>query len=109
MSGNGRTRVAFPPRDPGAQPERTWFAWRRTTLSFVVVVALAARVALVERSALAVVAAACGALAWLAMLRVTQRRIRALSRAQPEAMGAAEVRGTLLSVLALIVVGVILL
>lgn len=98
-----------PARDPGAQPERTWFAWRRTTLTYAVAVALAVRVAVVEGSALAVLAAALGALAWLGLLLTAHRRIRRLSEARPAAMGATEVRGTLASLLVLIGVGVMLL
>ncbi|MBO8193121.1 DUF202 domain-containing protein [Streptomyces oryzae] len=92
-------------RDPGAQPERTWLAWRRTTLSCAVSVALAARVALAEPSGLAVVAAGLGALAWVGLLVTAHRRIGALAQARPGTMGAAQTAGTLLCVLVLIGVG----
>lgn len=107
--GTGAREGAGPARDPGAQPERTWFAWRRTTLTYAVAVALAARVAIVEGSALAVMAAALGALAWLGLLVTAHRRIRGLAQARPAVMGTAEVRGTLASLLVLVLVGVMLL
>ena len=93
-------------RDPGAQPERTWFAWRRTTLTFAVAVALAARSTLRDGTAATVLAACVGALAWLALLVTAHRRIGALSVPRPAAMGARELGGVLLPVLVLIVVGV---
>ncbi|UNS96202.1 DUF202 domain-containing protein [Streptomyces tubbatahanensis] len=97
------------PRDPGAQPERTWFAWRRTTLTFAVSVALAARVAVEQRTGTAVAAAAVGVLAWLGLLLTAHRRIGALSGARPSPMGAAQVMGTLVCVLVLVVVSGVLL
>ncbi|GAA2632396.1 DUF202 domain-containing protein [Streptomyces axinellae] len=95
-----------PVRDPGAQPERTWFAWRRTTLAFAVAAALAARSALRDATAVPVLAACLGALAWLALLVTAHRRIGALSGTRPAAMGAREVGGVLVPVLVLIIVGV---
>ncbi|MGP3988779.1 DUF202 domain-containing protein [Streptomyces sp. 3N207] len=92
-------------RDPGAQPERTWLAWRRTTLTCAVSVALAARVALAQPSGPAVAAAALGALAWVGLLITAHRRIGGLSRARPGTMGAAETLGTLVCVLVLVGVG----
>ncbi|MBO8185577.1 DUF202 domain-containing protein [Streptomyces spirodelae] len=94
-----------PPRDPGAQPERTWLAWRRTTLTCAVSVALTARVAVERPSGLAAGAACLGALAWIGLLVTAHRRIRRLSRPRPETMGAAETVGTLACVLVLIGVG----
>ncbi|WP_369201534.1 DUF202 domain-containing protein [Streptomyces sp. PU-14G] len=104
-----RERDEPAPRDPGAQPERTWFAWRRTTLTFAVSVALAARVAVEHRSGPAVAAAACGVLAWLGLLLTAHRRIGVLSAARPAPLGAVQVMGTLVCVLALVVVGGLLL
>ncbi|WP_405803123.1 DUF202 domain-containing protein [Streptomyces sp. NBC_01187] len=103
---HGEPEPGDPVRDPGAQPERTWFAWRRTTLAFAVAAALAARSALRDGTTVAVLAACLGALAWLAMLMTAHRRIGALSSARPAAMGARELGGVLLPVLVLIVVGV---
>ncbi|MDJ1134400.1 DUF202 domain-containing protein [Streptomyces iconiensis] len=108
MSAEDGPRVPHP-RDPGAQPERTRLAWRRTTLTCAVAVALAVRVAVVRGTAVAVLAAALGALAWLALLLGAHRRIGRLAETQPVTMGAAEVRGTLICLLVLIGVGVMLL
>ncbi|MBE9499337.1 MULTISPECIES: DUF202 domain-containing protein [Streptomyces] len=94
-----------PPRDPGAQPERTWLAWRRTTLTCAVSVALTARVALADPSGPAVAAACLGALAWVGLLVTAHRRIRALSRSRPRTMGAAQTMGALACVLVLVGVG----
>ncbi len=67
-------------REPGAQPERTRLAWRRTTLSFAVAAALAVRSVLArDAGPAAYVAAALGVLGWLALLRLAHHRIRALS------------------------------
>ncbi|ONK15410.1 DUF202 domain-containing protein [Streptomyces sp. MP131-18] len=78
-------------RDPGAQPERTRLAWRRTTLSFALVVALAGRgVATAEgaRGAGALLVATT-ALLWVAFLALAHHRIRTLTaHRQPPPAGA---------------------
>jgi hypothetical protein len=89
-------------RDPGAQPERTRLAWRRTTLTFTLVMVLAVR-ALVETGgaagAAAVVAAALGALLWVAFLVLAHRRIRALPAARPAVAGRGTVLGSAAAVM----------
>lgn len=111
MSGSGGTAE---PRtgDPAAQPERTRFAWRRTTLTFAVAVALAVREALYGSSGVSATeaaAAAFGALAWLAFLVLAHRRIAAMEADRPAAMGAAAVAAAALCTLAVATVGVVLL
>jgi uncharacterized protein DUF202 len=66
--------------DPETQPERTRLAWRRTTLTFTLVVVLAGRkVALADDGrGLAVVVVALEALLWVAFLVLAQLRIRGL-------------------------------
>lgn len=98
--------------DAGAQPERTRFAWRRTTLTFAVAVALAVREALYGGggpSANEAVAAAFGVLAWLAFLVLAHRRIAAMRADRPAGMAPWTVRVTALCTLAMATVGVILL
>ncbi|WP_129838760.1 DUF202 domain-containing protein [Streptomyces sp. RFCAC02] len=70
-----------PPTPPGAQPERTRLAWRRTTLAFAVVVALAAREAL--RTGRGWVPAALAALLWVGFLALAHRRLLALTARRP--------------------------
>ncbi|HET6636763.1 MAG TPA: DUF202 domain-containing protein [Streptomyces sp.] len=73
---------------PGAQPERTRLAWRRTTLSCAVAAALAVRSVLArDAGPAAYAAAALGVLSWLVMLRLAHRRIRALSEGAPAGDG----------------------
>jgi hypothetical protein len=98
--------------DPAAQPERTRFAWRRTTLTFAVAVALAVRAALYGgdgASAPEAAAAAFGVLAWLAFLVLAHRRITAMREDRPAVMGPGTVRTAALCTLAMTTVGVILL
>ncbi|UCM87024.1 DUF202 domain-containing protein [Streptomyces marincola] len=76
-------------RDPGAQPERTRLAWRRTTLAFALVVALAARGAATadEGRAAAAALVAGTALLWVAFLVLAHRRIHALAARRPRPAG----------------------
>lgn len=99
-------------RDPAAQPERTRFAWRRTTLTFAVAVALAVREAVYGSggpSAVEAAAAAGGVLAWLAFLVLAHRRISAMAAQRPAAVGPAVVPAALVCTLAMALVGVVLL
>ena len=99
-------------RDPAAQPERTRFAWRRTTLTFAVAVALGVREAVYGSggaSAIEAAAAAVGVLAWLAFLVLAHRRITAMAPERPTAMGAGVVQASALCTLAVAMVGVVLL
>lgn len=93
---------------PGAQPERTRLAWRRTTLAFAVAAALAVRSALQDPSPGAYGAAALGALGWLAFLVVAHRRIRALTDHDPTATDGRTVRAAVLCVLTLTAFGAVL-
>jgi hypothetical protein len=98
-------------RDPGAQPERTRLAWRRTTLSFALVVVLAARGLVVEGGArgAALVAVAVTALLWVGFLGLAHRRIRALTARRPPPPGRRTVAGTAAVVVGVAVAGVVLL
>ncbi|MDT0345420.1 DUF202 domain-containing protein [Streptomyces litchfieldiae] len=85
MTVGARGNAEPPARDPGAQPERTRLAWRRTTLTFALVVVLAARGLVVEggHRGPETVAVALAALLWVAFLAVAHRRLRALTEARP--------------------------
>lgn len=101
-----------PGRDPAAQPERTRFAWRRTTLTFAVAVALAVREAVYGTggpSAVEAAAAATAVLAWLVFLALAHRRISAMTAERPAALDPAVVVSGLLCTLAMAIVGVVLL
>lgn len=64
-------------RDPGLQSERTRLAWRRTVLAVTVVALLAARLAVIRGTPLAIAGTA---LLWLAALVVGHRRTGAVAR-----------------------------
>jgi hypothetical protein len=103
---------AAPGRDPAAQPERTRFAWRRSTLTFAVAVALAVRHALYGSGGVSpaeAVAAATGLLAWLVFLAVAHRRIAAMEGERPPGAGTGLVLSAALCTLAMVTVGVMLL
>lgn len=88
-------------RDPAAQPERTRFAWRRTTLAFAVVVVLEMRRVLVEGGSPGGYAGLSLALCtWLVFLAAGQRRIDQLAAAAPSAMAPGLVLGAGLCVVA---------
>ncbi|OEV03204.1 DUF202 domain-containing protein [Streptomyces oceani] len=100
----------------GAQRERTRLSWRRTTLAYTVVTALAVRTALVDgNTPPARMAAALTALAWLGFLVVAHRRIHALTTAGGGVggpVGAAAgrfVTGAVLCALVMAVLGAVLL
>ena len=94
---------------PGAQPERTRLAWRRTTLAFAVAAGLSVRSALRDPGPAAYGAAALGALGWLAFLVVAHRRIRVLTDRDPAGTDGGPVRAAVLCVLTLAIVGAVLL
>ncbi|NGO70107.1 DUF202 domain-containing protein [Streptomyces boncukensis] len=106
-----REPVSAAERDPAAQPERTRLAWRRTTLTYAVSLGLAVRAVLTEGApAAAVAGVALAALAWLGFLAVAHRRIQQMvTERPPRGLTVLQLRGTLASVLTLIVVGVVLL
>lgn len=84
---------------PGAQPERTRLAWRRTTLTFAMANALAMRSALQDPGPVAYGAAALGVLAWLGFLMVAHHRIRALTDRAPAAASGLSILAAVLCVL----------
>ncbi|MCQ6554152.1 DUF202 domain-containing protein [Streptomyces sp. C10-9-1] len=72
-------------RDPGLQPERTRLAWRRTTLTWVVVAVLAVR-GVLDAGRLGrpgALALGAGAVALIGFLAVAHRRIAAMSAPRP--------------------------
>ncbi|MFF4954048.1 DUF202 domain-containing protein [Streptomyces chattanoogensis] len=85
-----RARPPAPGRDPGLQPERTRLAWRRTTLSCTVVALLAGRRLLRSTAPFAVdvALAALVALLWLTFVAVSHRRVRALATGRPPGLPA---------------------
>ncbi|GAA1627608.1 DUF202 domain-containing protein [Catellatospora bangladeshensis] len=70
--------------DPGAQPERTRLAWRRTVLAATACALLLFRLAF-ERGLdpAGAVGLALGLLCWLAMLTLAHRRIKEMARPRP--------------------------
>jgi uncharacterized membrane protein YidH (DUF202 family) len=71
-------------RDPGASPERTRLAWRRTALSATVVALLAVRPALTADPGPAELTLAAAAMAcWVALIRLAYLRVRGLSAGPP--------------------------
>ncbi|UUU20880.1 DUF202 domain-containing protein [Streptomyces sp. DSM 40750] len=97
---------APPDRDPGLQPERTRLAWRRTTLTGVVIAVLAAKSALHGGpSAAGVVAAALCAVLWLGFLALAHRRIHALSASRPPVLAPGIAATAVLCTVALAVCG----
>ncbi|RKN05411.1 DUF202 domain-containing protein [Streptomyces radicis] len=96
MSGARHPAGTHRARDPGAQPERTRLAWRRTTLSFALVIVLAGRGLVVGEArgrAVGGVAVALMALLWVGVLALAHRRLRALTSPRPAAPDAATVLG----------------
>lgn len=109
MSVPGADRERLP-RDPGAQPERTRLAWRRTTLAFAVCVGLMLRDALAAGGGtVTALATLLGFLSCLGFLGVAHRRIADMSAARPHEMRPALVLGAVLCTLAITMAGVVVL
>ena len=71
-------------RDPGASPERTRLAWRRTALSATVVALLAVRPAFTPDPGPAAPALAAAVMAcWVVLVRLAYLRVRGLSARPP--------------------------
>jgi hypothetical protein len=65
---------------PDSAPDRTRLSWRRTTLAGTAVLILLVRLALLQDNrTIAVTMSALGALCWVTLLIIVQRRIRALA------------------------------
>lgn len=76
-------------RDPGLQPERTRFAWRRTVLTFAAVTLLLLRMALYDDAASvrAAIGVSLGLLGLILVIYIGSRRIKAMTDAEPVAVG----------------------
>jgi hypothetical protein len=98
-----------PTRDPGLQPERTRFAWRRTTMTFVIVTLLVLRMTLIHDRITVVgwIAAVISVAGLFLILWMAHRRIGAMAQAQPVAVGRT-LTVVALSVLGYAVLGILL-
>lgn len=97
-------------RDPAAQPERTRFAWRRTTLAFgIIVVLVIRRAAVSDHTAAGYAAGALTVLAWLAFLALGHHRIRSLAFVAPRTAGPAQALAAAGCVIAAAVCGAVVL
>jgi hypothetical protein len=66
---------------PDSAPARTRLSWRRTTLAGTAVLILLIRLALLQDNrTIALITTALGALCWVTLLVIVQRRIQALAR-----------------------------
>ncbi|MTE18338.1 DUF202 domain-containing protein [Streptomyces sp. TRM43335] len=96
-------------RDPAAQPERTRLAWRRTVLAFAVVTVLAVRHAAHGSGASAWWAAVAAAAAWVGLVAVAARRVRALTDPRPTPLGVSGALFAVICTLAVPISGVVVL
>lgn len=110
MSPTSGEPVPSETRDPGVQPERTRLSWRRTTLSFALVVVLTARKVVIfgGGSGAAVVAVAMGALVWVGFLGLAHRRITALAPGRPLPPAKATILGAAGAVVTAALLGAVL-
>ncbi|MDB1089071.1 DUF202 domain-containing protein [Streptomyces sp. ACA25] len=97
------------PRDPAVQPERTRMAWRRTTLTFVVVVLLAWRGLAHDGGRGPLLFTASATLLWVVFLLLAHRRIRFLAARRPAGPEPAMVLGSALVVVIVAMLGALLL
>jgi uncharacterized membrane protein YidH (DUF202 family) len=98
------------PRDPGAQPERTRLAWRRTTLTYAVALGLCVRRLLGgDPDAVTGAAVAVGGLTLLVFLAVAHLRIAGMAASRPRAMTPGIVGAAAMCTLVMALAGVALL